>query len=256
MDNNNGKGIFYGVIGVATLVVAIIGATFAYFSATVTPTDGSDDISGATNNDIAGNMSLTVTRILPANSTGANGATATKGLVPANIDGTIGQINNAVAAGCVDANNGFTGCHVYKITASSSTAVGTANINLKNFSVTATDTDDWKFAVYRGSSATAASDNAASAFAGGMTAAEQINEFTTNHTTGLLDIHSGAAMTATDTYYYYLIVYLENDTEHSQNDGTQAAGNTNAVGTYSGQVELQAAGGRVSASFASTNNGG
>ena len=30
---NNGRGIFYGVIGVATLVVAIIGATFAYFSA-------------------------------------------------------------------------------------------------------------------------------------------------------------------------------------------------------------------------------
>jgi len=35
MENkNNGQGIFYGVIGVATLVVAIIGATFAYFSAT------------------------------------------------------------------------------------------------------------------------------------------------------------------------------------------------------------------------------
>ena len=34
MENNNGRGIFYGVIGVATLVVAIIGATFAYFSVT------------------------------------------------------------------------------------------------------------------------------------------------------------------------------------------------------------------------------
>ena len=34
--NNNGRGIFYGVIGVATLVVAIIGATFAYFTATAT----------------------------------------------------------------------------------------------------------------------------------------------------------------------------------------------------------------------------
>ena len=32
MEQNNGRGIFYGVIGVATLVVAIIGATFAYFS--------------------------------------------------------------------------------------------------------------------------------------------------------------------------------------------------------------------------------
>ena len=34
-NNNNGRGIFYGVIGVATLVVAIIGATFAYFTATI-----------------------------------------------------------------------------------------------------------------------------------------------------------------------------------------------------------------------------
>ena len=39
MDNNNGRGIFYGVIGVATLVVAMIGATFAYFSASIS-TDG------------------------------------------------------------------------------------------------------------------------------------------------------------------------------------------------------------------------
>jgi len=33
MENNNGRSVFYGVIGVATLIVAIIGATFAYFSA-------------------------------------------------------------------------------------------------------------------------------------------------------------------------------------------------------------------------------
>ena len=44
-QKNNGKGIFYGVIGVATLVVAIIGATFAYFTA-----------SASNNNTITGNM--------------------------------------------------------------------------------------------------------------------------------------------------------------------------------------------------------
>ncbi|MDO5569631.1 MAG: hypothetical protein Q4G04_05960 [bacterium] len=37
--NGSGKGLFYGVIGVATLIVAIIGATFAWFTATA----GSDD---------------------------------------------------------------------------------------------------------------------------------------------------------------------------------------------------------------------
>ena len=34
MNENGGKGLFYGVIGVATLIVAIIGATFAWFTAT------------------------------------------------------------------------------------------------------------------------------------------------------------------------------------------------------------------------------
>ena len=33
MENKNGRGIFLGVVSVATLIVAIIGATFAYFSA-------------------------------------------------------------------------------------------------------------------------------------------------------------------------------------------------------------------------------
>jgi len=32
-NNRNGVGVFYGVIGVATLVVAVIGATFAWFTA-------------------------------------------------------------------------------------------------------------------------------------------------------------------------------------------------------------------------------
>lgn len=40
MENNNGRGIFYGVMGVATLVVAIVGATFAYFAASNNGTAG------------------------------------------------------------------------------------------------------------------------------------------------------------------------------------------------------------------------
>ena len=47
---NNGKGtsIFYGVIGVATLVITIIGATFAYFSATTNSDEGAITAGGAT----------------------------------------------------------------------------------------------------------------------------------------------------------------------------------------------------------------
>ena len=32
MENKKGSGIFLGVVSVATLIVAIIGATFAFFS--------------------------------------------------------------------------------------------------------------------------------------------------------------------------------------------------------------------------------
>ena len=47
---NNGKGssIFYGVIGVATLIITIIGATFAYFSASINSDNGAATAQGAT----------------------------------------------------------------------------------------------------------------------------------------------------------------------------------------------------------------
>ena len=66
-QKNNGRGIFYGVIGVATLVVAIIGATFAYFTAT------------AANNIITGNMA---TVKLALSVTKKTTAEDTVGLIP------------------------------------------------------------------------------------------------------------------------------------------------------------------------------
>lgn len=45
---NNGQGIFYAVIGVATLVVTIIGATFAFFSATTNSAPNAVNTSAAT----------------------------------------------------------------------------------------------------------------------------------------------------------------------------------------------------------------
>ena len=44
-ENRKGTGVFYAVVGVATLVVAIIGATFAYFSASAT---NDTDVKGIT----------------------------------------------------------------------------------------------------------------------------------------------------------------------------------------------------------------
>lgn len=48
MENGSGKGLFYGVIGVATLVVAIIGATFAWFSATASQDTGGTTVHSGT----------------------------------------------------------------------------------------------------------------------------------------------------------------------------------------------------------------
>lgn len=55
MENNNGRGIFYGVIGVATLVVAIIGATFAFFAASAS---GTNNAVAANSVTLAGTLKL------------------------------------------------------------------------------------------------------------------------------------------------------------------------------------------------------
>ena len=44
MDENKSQSIFLSIIGIATLLVAIIGATFAWFSITVTGNDNPSDI--------------------------------------------------------------------------------------------------------------------------------------------------------------------------------------------------------------------
>ena len=47
-DRNNNQGIFYAVIGIATLVVTIIGATFAFFSASASSDAGAVNTGAAT----------------------------------------------------------------------------------------------------------------------------------------------------------------------------------------------------------------
>lgn len=105
-EKNNGKGIFYGVIGVATLIVAIIGATFAYFTAT----------QSAGNNVITGNAAtvsfgLAVEKVTTADETKG-------GLIPMT-DGMVEKaVTNASTKGaCVDDTDAAV-CQIYKITIS------------------------------------------------------------------------------------------------------------------------------------------
>ena len=74
MENNNGRGIFYGVIGVATLVVAIIGATFAYFSASVTKNNIKNIASTSLELEIIKEKSNFKSDLIPVETDGSNGA--------------------------------------------------------------------------------------------------------------------------------------------------------------------------------------
>ena len=110
-QKNNGRGIFYGVIGVATLVVAIIGATFAYFTAT------------ASNNVMTGNMasinlSLAVTKVTDADVTKG-------GMIPMSNSMVEVAVNTDTSGNeiCVD-DNGNAVCQVYKIVLTNDSSAG------------------------------------------------------------------------------------------------------------------------------------
>lgn len=114
MEDNQrkGPGIFYGVIGVCTLIVAIIGATFAYFTATA---EDKTTIQGKAADT---GLSLEVTHL---------STDATAGLVPlltTDLEkALLGDVATSEKA-CVDMN-GNSVCQVYsiKVTNEGDTAV-------------------------------------------------------------------------------------------------------------------------------------
>ena len=223
-----GRGIFYGVIGVATLVVAIIGATFAYFTAQA-QTTYTNEIKGGTNDDLAGALSVTVEKVTFTDVTAASNS-----LVPTNLDGTSADsITAALTKKCEDA--GYTGCHLYRITAKSTQTIAAASVNLATLTVDTTDKTDWKYSIFTGTVELAGTGSRA-------------NTPISNGSLDLasaVDMHAGAGMTANQDYVYYLLVYLHDD-EAAQN----VNGENKSTGTYSGTVTMTAAnGGKVTATF-------
>ena len=115
MENSKGRGIFLGVVSVATLIVAIIGATFAWFSASV----------GSGENDVnltayQFDADLTVDRVFP---TAENASKKIIPFVPDKVlrEGLENETNNMNYAlneatnKCVD-SSGYLVCSLYKIT--------------------------------------------------------------------------------------------------------------------------------------------
>ena len=242
-NNRKGPGIFYAVVGVATLVVAIIGATFAFFTAQATTEEG--DIGGETLDLSGAALTMTAERYVFAGAEVTN-----KNLVPADLTADAAGLGRALTANCENA--GYTGCHVYEITAGTTEDVTAATVTL-NLEVT-TDSGnnkaDWKYALFTATEGEGALSAPALLTTVDKNATGSLEEALTvdlNYdTVGAKSL----GLTGGTNKVVYLMVYLENDATNAQNDEDNAA--ENATGSYVGTVTLNAGadGGKVVASFA------
>lgn len=253
-NNRKGPGVFYAVVGVATLVVAIIGATFAYFSASAN--NGGDQITGGTNNDLASALAVAAKEV---KFDGISESEISHNLVPAGFKNTgaaitAADITAAITSKCVNA--GYTGCHIWKIDAAVKQRLANTNI-LLDLSTNAESKTNWSYVVFTADSLTTAgvATNVKIATVGTKSGTtytyDQTGAGTFATPLDKLDIHNNQAMEVgaftdedgitTPSNTYYLMVYLANTTD-AQNE-------KNETGTYTGTVSMQAAGGKVSATF-------
>lgn len=206
MENNNGKGIFYGVIGVATLVVAIIGATFAYFASA---TQGNNGAAAANSAKVDGTLAIT-----------QDGQYIAPDLIPAGpktVLASFGQTGDATAntgkcrgASAANKNGNYGMCSYYTFTVTNSSDVATTvYLSLK------TDTNgfdnSFKYCVYEGTTTDKTTQACQSAPAEG--AADQ--QFTS------VSLAAGA------NQQYTMILYYEN----TDTDQTKAGAGKSYTGT-------------------------
>ena len=233
-ENKKGKKKLLLVIAIfAVIFVIVVGGTYAYFAARATNTGA--EITGRTL-DIDGTKLTIAAQRVNLNPTPVpvsdNLVPAKFGVEPTEITTT--EVNRALDKKC--SNNGYTGCHVWKITASTTQDIPSANIKLNLSLSGVTDKDEWSYVVYTGED-TESSNIINKGF---------INTSFPN-SGKTLDIHKGASLTAGTPEIYYVMVYL-NNTNLVQNDGV-VTGTTNETGTYNGTVILEAMGGEVYVNF-------
>lgn len=128
MENQKGNGIFLGVVAVATLIVAIIGATFAYFSIAVNGGEGDVNVSAY---EKAFDVGVQVERVYPT-TTALEDQTgkAKDGIIPLKAS----LLTNALGNSCLD-KNGYMVCALYKATfTNNGTAPATFNVDVKTTS--------------------------------------------------------------------------------------------------------------------------
>ena len=206
-ENNNGRGLFYGVIGVATLIVAIIGATFAYFSVNASITNN-NGISGDTVNVSETTITGTLTRVTPS----------PVSMVPLKTTDLQKGITGADGKGqCIDAN-GAKVCDIYTLTINNASS---APVSLAgNLTITATDMADLRWSLLE--SATSAT---------GATAKEVSD-------TVIVANELLAATTGTKTYHF-VIWFDETDVNQNAQAGKSYTGTVTFTAANGGKITAQ-----------------
>lgn len=216
MENNNGKGIFYGVIGVATLVVAIIGATFAYFASA---TNGAAGAAAANSANVSGTLEISqdgqyvAPDLIPA----APATVLTSFAQTGDATSNKGKCRGASAANH-DGNYGM--CSYYTFTIKNTADVATT-VYLSLKTDTNTFDSSFKYCVYEGDTTTTVT-NACKA----VPATEE--QFTSVN----LAATSG-------TKQYTVVLYYENtDTDQTGTGSGKAYTGTVTASTSSGENKI------------------
>ena len=222
MENNNGRGIFYGVIGVATLVVAIIGATFAYFAAS---TEGNKGAVATNAASVKG--SLAIEQV---------GLYAAPDLIPADTAtmitsfGQSGTGNKAkcrgASAAAPTADYGMCSYYTFKIKNSASVATKvylSLKTDTNNFAKAGTpETQYLEYCVYEGTTTSTVTQ-----------ACKSVPESQEQFTSVDLDATNGEAT-------YTIVLYLRNDNNVDQTDAASGKSYTGTVlaSTSSGDSQI------------------
>ena len=217
MDETRGRDIFLGVIGVLTLIVAIVGATFAYFS---TQVNSAADSVNITSYQFA--TSLVLNPVYPTKDH--------KALIPLDskvTNGDVTYLDKALSEGCVDAK-GYQVCAVYE-----AVLTNTADdvVLTPSFDVTTNEfVNETNSNVYALLAAANGSEETPTAFTYNRENATNViaakNALTYNG-------QSTITVTSGQTAKYYLILWLEN-LEESQPDMNK---------TLKGQITFSSEGG-------------
>ena len=155
---NNGRGIFYGVIGVATLVVAIIGATFAYFSAQA----GSQEEITATGAKISlewAENKYFKTNLIPVETGFADTAQAADENYNATTAATTFASSTYVGPTECEDKNGNAICSMYDFTITNPSTSTAAQQVYASFTPTTNTFTNLKFAIFKGSASSITSWN-------------------------------------------------------------------------------------------------